>query len=110
MRKVNVDRYDARVAVQTNLLESYDQLFAFGEKNLPDKFYLEHDQRISLRGKILREMLSNVLVHREYTSSLPGRFIIEQDRMFTDNANKALHHTHTYTHITSTSYNNIFRI
>ena len=87
-----MDRYDDRVTVQTNLLESYDQLFAFGEKNLSDKFYLEHDQRISLRGEILREMLSNVLVHREYTSSLPGRFIIEQDRMFTDNANKALHH------------------
>ena len=48
--------------------------------------------RVSLRGKILREMLVNVLVHREFTSSRPARFIIRRDEMFTDNANKALHY------------------
>ena len=37
-------------------------------------------------------MIGNVLIHREYTSSRPARFIIEKDQMFTDNANKALNH------------------
>jgi ATP-dependent DNA helicase RecG len=92
LQKVNVDRYDDRDIVQTNLIESYDRLQAFGIKHLMDKFFLEDGLRVSLRGKILREMLVNVLVHREFTSSRPARFIIRRDEMFTDNANKALHY------------------
>ena len=92
MRKVNVDRYDDRVTVMTNLIESYEMLIEFGIKHLPEKFFLENDIRINLREKILREMIGNVLIHREYTSSRPARFIIEKDQMFTDNANKALNH------------------
>ena len=57
VRKVNVDRYDDREIINTNLIESYDQLFAFAEKHLPDKFYLEDESRISVRNIIAREML-----------------------------------------------------
>lgn len=89
LQRVNVDRYDDRDIVQTNLVESYGRLLAFGMKHLMDKFYLEDGLRVSLRGKILREMLVNVLVHREFTSSRPARFVIRRDEMFTDNANKA---------------------
>lgn len=39
VRKVNVDRYDDREIVKTNLIESYSQLLDFGRKNLPDKFF-----------------------------------------------------------------------
>ena len=92
LQKVNVDRYDDRDIVQTNLIESYDRLQAFGIKHHMDKFFLEDGLCVSLRGKILREMLVNVLVHREFTSSRPARFIIRRDEMFTDNANKALHY------------------
>ena len=80
LQKVNVDRYDDRDIVQTNLIESYDRLQAFGIKHLMDKFFLEDGLRVSLRGKILREMLVNVLVHREFTSSRPARFIIHPPR------------------------------
>ena len=41
VRKVNVDRYDDREIIKTNLIESYSQLLDFGRKNLPDKFFLE---------------------------------------------------------------------
>jgi ATP-dependent DNA helicase RecG len=89
LRKVNVDRYDDRLIVQTNLIESYELLMGFAEKHLPDKFYLEADARISLRNAISREMLVNTLVHREFTSSYIAKFIIEKERMFTENANRA---------------------
>ncbi|MBR1587643.1 MAG: putative DNA binding domain-containing protein [Kiritimatiellae bacterium] len=89
LRRVNVDRYDDRVTVSTNLLDSYDQLWAFGEKHLLDKFYLEDGMRVSLRGKILREMVGNLLVHREFSSARYARLIIERDRMYTENANRA---------------------
>ncbi len=43
-----------------------------------------------IRSKILREMIGNTLVHREFTSALTARLIIERDQMFTENANKAV--------------------
>ena len=89
LRKVNIDRYDDRLIVETNIIESYEQLMMFSEKHLWDKFYLEGDARISLRSIISREILVNMLIHREFTSSYIARFVIEKHRMFTENANRA---------------------
>lgn len=47
-----MDRYDDRVNIRCNLIEAYDKLMDFVAKHLPDKFYMEGDQRISLREKI----------------------------------------------------------
>jgi ATP-dependent DNA helicase RecG len=94
LQRVNEDRYDDRLTVITNLIESYDKLIAFGQKWLPDKFYLEDGATVSLRDKILRETVGNLLIHREYTSSRPGRLIIKSDTMIADNANKALQPGH----------------
>ena len=88
LRRVNVDRYDDRDDIRTNLLDSRGRLLAFGEKHLDDPFYLEGDQRISLRGKILREVIGNLLIHREYTQAFPAKFVIEKDRVFTENGNR----------------------
>jgi ATP-dependent DNA helicase RecG len=90
LRKVNVDRYDDRLMVQTNLIDSYDLLMGFAEKHLWDKFHLEDDVRVSLRNKIAREMLVNTLIHREFTSTYIAKFIIEKDRMFIENGNRAM--------------------
>lgn len=54
-----------------------------------DMFYLEGSQRIDVRNKIAREICSNVLMHREFTSVFPAKLIIEKDKMWTENANKA---------------------
>ncbi|MCL2427304.1 MAG: putative DNA binding domain-containing protein [Oscillospiraceae bacterium] len=90
LRKVNVERYDDRVIIKTNLIESFDQLILFAEKHLLDKFYLEGNTRVSLRGIIAREMLANTLIHREFTSSFYAKFVIEKDRMYVENANRAV--------------------
>ena len=88
-RKVDLDRYDDREIIKTNLIESYEQLMEFGRKHLPDRFYLEEDQRKSLRNIITREMIANTLIHREYISSYQAKFVIEKDRIYTENANRA---------------------
>jgi ATP-dependent DNA helicase RecG len=87
VRKVNLVRYDDREYIQTNLIEAYDQLMAFAAKHLADKFYMEGDQRVSLRTKIFREVVANLIVHREYTNAHPATFIIYKDRVETENAN-----------------------
>lgn len=39
VRKINMDRYDDREVIRTNLIESFDQLMEFGRKHLLDKFF-----------------------------------------------------------------------
>ena len=90
VRKVNVDRYDDREVIKTNLIESYDKLMDFGKKNLPDKFFLEDTINKSLRNIILREMVSNVLMHREFSSCYTAKFVIEKNRMYVENASRAI--------------------
>lgn len=40
------------------------------------KFFLEGENRVSLRNILAREMVSNILMHREYTSSYTAKFVI----------------------------------
>jgi ATP-dependent DNA helicase RecG len=63
-------------------------LMQFVQKHLPDKFYLERDQRISLRDTIFREVIVNLLIHREYTNAFPSSLVIYKDRVELKNANK----------------------
>lgn len=108
LRRVNLDRYDDREIVTTNLVESYDLLMQFARKHLNDKFYLEGVQRISLRDKIAREMISNVLMHREFSSPYVSKFVIEKDRMYTENPCRAANQmTITPEHFTPVSKNPI---
>lgn len=87
LRKVDVDRYDDRDLVRTNLIDSYDRIIAFVQKHLPDPFHLEGIERISLRDTIFREIASNLLIHREYTNAFPAKLIIEYGQVRTENAN-----------------------
>ncbi len=88
LRKVNLDRYDDRDLVRTNLIESYERIMAFVQKHLPDPFYLQGDQRISIREAIFREVASNILIHREYRNAFPAKLIIERGQVRTENSNK----------------------
>ncbi|MDR1978372.1 MAG: putative DNA binding domain-containing protein, partial [Synergistaceae bacterium] len=88
LRKVNVDRYDDRDLVRTNLIDSYERIIAFVQKHLPDPFYLEGIERKSIRDAIFREVASNLIIHREFTSGVPARLIIEYGRVITYNANR----------------------
>jgi ATP-dependent DNA helicase RecG len=88
LMKVNIDRYDDRDLVITNLIDSYDRILDFIKKHLPDPFYLEGIERRSLRDTIFREVASNLLIHREYTSGAATRLIIEYGRVVTDNPSR----------------------
>lgn len=90
VRKENLDRYDDRLIIKTNLIEAYDTLFEFAQRNLPDRFHLEEGQSVSARDIIVREVVSNLLVHREYQSPYPAKFIIDNDGLRTENASRSL--------------------
>lgn len=84
----NIDRYDDRDDIRTNLIESFDRLMDFTTKHLDDKFYIEDNQRIDVRSKIARELCVNLLIHREFSNPTPARLIITKDAIETENANK----------------------
>lgn len=95
---------DKNTKVKTSELDEWGNQFLevlFGDKTiksfntgmfletLPDKFFLEDTVNKSLRNTIVREMVSNTLMHREFTSSYTAKFVIEKDRMYVENANRA---------------------
>jgi|GEM_PF-262976 len=88
----NKDRWDDRLTLRTNLIDTYLELKQFINKHLPEKFYMENDQRIDLRDKIFREVIGNVIVHREYTNALSTDLIITETEVTFTNPNKPLFH------------------
>ena len=89
LRKENLDRYDDRLIVETNLIEAFDQLMGFIAKHTLDRFFLVDNQRVSVRSWIAREVVSNILVHRDYASTFPAKIIITQDCIYAENWNKS---------------------
>ncbi|MDR3062500.1 MAG: putative DNA binding domain-containing protein [Dysgonamonadaceae bacterium] len=94
VRILNKDRWDDRInpPLRTNLIDTYLRLKQFINDKLPEKFYLEGDQRIDLRDKIFREVIGNAIVHREYTSALSTEMIITDTEVRITNPNRAYFH------------------
>ena len=88
-RDKNQDRYDDRLIVETNLIESYDLLMQFIQKHTDDRFFLIDNISTSVRDKIAREVVSNILVHREYASAFPAKLIITKNELYAENWNRA---------------------
>lgn len=91
LRRESVDRYDDRLVVKTNLLEAYDLLVGFCEKWLPDSFALEGMQRVSARDVIVRELVSNALIHRKFISPYIAKLVIDEEGIRTKNASRSLY-------------------
>ena len=91
VRRENTDRYDDRLTLTCNLIEAYPRLVEFAEANLPDRFVIEAGQRVSARDIIVRELVSNLLIHREYISPFPAKLVIERSELRTENASRSLY-------------------
>ena len=91
VRRTDTDRYDDREVVRTNLVEAYEALFSFATKHLPDRFVLEGTQRVSVRDIIVRELVANTLMHREYISPFPAKLIVDAASIRTENASRSLY-------------------
>ncbi len=88
VRRANADRWDDRITLRTNLIDSYIKIKDFLNKHLPEKFYIEADQRIDLRDTIFREIIGNIIVHREYNASLATEIIIDKYKITATNPNR----------------------
>ena len=90
--RADADRYDDRLVCKSNLVEAYGDIFSFCKKWMPDAFALDEEgNRISVRDVIVRELVVNSLIHREYTSPHIARIVIDADGIHTHNASRALY-------------------
>ena len=89
VRRENMDRYDDRLQLKTNLIDSYLQALEFIKSKWPQKFYQDRDgNRKDLRELIFRELVANVIIHREYNNATPTEIIIYEDRVVATNPNR----------------------
>lgn len=86
-RVENKDRYDDRDVITTNLIDSYERLISFGQKHLNDLFVLDGIVNVNARDRILREIVSNTLAHRDYSSGFPAKMIIDDEKIVIENSN-----------------------
>ncbi|MDX9932925.1 MAG: putative DNA binding domain-containing protein [Bacteroidales bacterium] len=89
VRRENLDRWDDRLPpLRTNLVDTYIKVLDFVKSKWPEKFFIEGDQRKDLRELIFRELVANVIIHREYNTAQASEIIIYKDRIVAKNPNK----------------------
>ena len=91
LNRVDTDRYDDRLVVATNLIEAYEQLVSWCTRWLPDAFALEAGVRVSARDIIVRELVANCLIHREFSSPYLSRMVIDAEGIRTRNPSRCLY-------------------
>ena len=85
-RVKDIDRYDDRDDIRTNLIDTYFRMMDFVHKHLDDKFALDEEgNRISVRNNLFREAIANTIIHREYRNKTVARMIIEEDKVVFEN-------------------------
>ena len=57
--------------------------------HINDKFFLIDNVSVSVRNAIAREIVSNILVHREFSTAFPAKLVVEPDKIYTENWNRA---------------------
>ena len=86
----NEERYDDRLTFTGNLIDAYDRLVQFAKSHIRDRFVLMDGQRISARDIMIREIVANLLIHREYISPFPAKLVINRSQLVTENASRAM--------------------
>ena len=90
VRRENMNRWDDRLLLKTNLIDSYLQALAFIKEKWAEKFYQDRSgERKDLRELIFRELVGNLIIHREYNSARPTEVVIYKDRVEATNPNRA---------------------
>jgi ATP-dependent DNA helicase RecG len=78
-------RYDDRDIIFSNLIDSRARLMKFVQRNLPKRVLNKGTTSVNIREKLFNEIITNLLVHREYTHKYPCRLLVFSDKVITEN-------------------------
>ena len=79
----DVERFDSRLDISTNLIDTYYRIMDFidRQQSLPERFYLEGTIRTPARNILFRELVVNMLVHRELSNAFVSTVSIYKDKV-----------------------------
>ncbi|WP_317944823.1 hypothetical protein [Carnobacterium maltaromaticum] len=91
-RSTNCDQYDDRLNSQTNLIDTYYEIRSFLQKqlSLPETFILDGTERVNVRNILFRELVANMLVHRELSNAFVSMIAIYSEKIEFVNENKPI--------------------
>ena len=75
--------------IDVNLIEAYDRLMAFCMKHMDNRHVLDGDISVDARQLIDREVVGNILIHRDYSNAFPAKLIIDREALHTENWSKS---------------------
>ncbi|MDR2267633.1 MAG: putative DNA binding domain-containing protein [Christensenellaceae bacterium] len=74
-----------RLTVGTNLIEAYDLLTDYVGKHIRKRLTHTNGQQEKVCATITRELVSNLLIHREYSKRFLARISIDENRLYAEN-------------------------
>lgn len=89
LRRIETDRYDDRVVCRSNLVKAYNEHVASARSGCRIPSYSTGDSARA-RDVIVRELVCNCLIHREFVSPYIARITIDGEGIRTSNASRAL--------------------
>jgi len=84
--------YDDREVLTCNLINTYQKLMDFCRRHINEYPLIERNRRMSLREAVMREIVGNLCIHREYSNAYPATLEITPISVTTRNWN--LPHVH----------------
>ncbi len=101
LKRINdIIRYDDRFISENNLIKAYTEVINYLCKNVDKPFFLKEFRTYDAVSDLIREIVSNILIHRDYVSPEPTRIYIYKDRLEFINPNVPL----TYSEVNLNNY------
>lgn len=83
----DLDRYDDRYICEKNLIESYELLNNYIDERVESGFYLDNNRTTNVVGIIIRELVSNILIHRNFSDNGKSRILLYKNYIVSENPN-----------------------
>ena len=84
----DTERYDDRFICEDNLINSFDEIQKYINSNIESPFFLdENGVTYNATGVIVREIVGNILIHRDFMDATSPKIIIYKDKIVATNPN-----------------------
>lgn len=84
----DLERYDDRFTCEDNLIKSYDEIIKYILDKIDQPFYLSpNGVTYNAVNVVVRELVSNVLIHRDFLDATGTQILLYRDRIEVSNPN-----------------------
>ncbi len=89
----DIERYDDRYVCEENLINSFDKIQKYINSNIEAPFFLdENGVTYNATGVVVREIVCNLLIHRDFMDATAPKIIIYKDKIIAKNPNMSINY------------------